>query len=103
MWACGIGECDHTVENAEGLLLHQANSHERHRCAICGTIVPDGYFAIRHAFSEHSRAEYLRNYDADTADIRFREAIRDEVEEVTDIESVVQELGSDGQNGIQEQ
>ncbi|MFO7927106.1 MAG: DUF7565 family protein [Halobacteriota archaeon] len=95
MWECAIGDCDYATDNAEDLLVHQANEHERHRCAVCGTTVPDGYFAIRHAFSEHSRAEYLRSYEADTDDIRLRETAITEVEAEADIEAVVRRLGGD--------
>lgn len=92
MWECAIGGCGYATEDAEELLVHQATGHERHRCAVCGTTVPDGYFAIRHAFSEHSRAEYLRNYEAETDDIRLREAAMKEVEAVADVEAVVGRL-----------
>lgn len=95
MWECAIAGCEYTTDDAEELLVHQANTHERHRCAICGTTVPDGYFAIRHAFSEHSRAEYLRNYEADTDDIRLRETVVEEIEATADIEAVVRRLGGD--------
>lgn len=92
MWECSIGDCDFTTDDAEELLVHQVETHERHRCAVCGTTVPDGYFAIRHAFSEHSRAEYLRNYDADTDDIRVRETAIEAIEAEADVEAVVNEL-----------
>jgi len=95
MWECAIGDCGYATDDAEELLVHQASDHERHRCAVCGTTVPDGYFAIRHAFSEHSRAEYLRNYGADTDDIRLRERILKEVESVADVEGVVGRLGGE--------
>lgn len=97
MWECAIGDCEYASEDAEELLVHQVTTHERHRCAVCGTTVPDGYFAIRHAFSEHSRAEYLRNYEADTDDIRIRETVRRELEAEADVEAVVRRLGRDGQ------
>ncbi len=94
MWECAIDGCDYGTDTVENLLVHQAQSHERHQCAVCGTVVPDGYFAIRHAFSEHSRAEYLRNYEADTDDIRLRETVIEDVEETADIEAVVQQIGA---------
>jgi predicted nucleic acid-binding Zn-ribbon protein len=93
MWECAIGDCDHATGDAEELLVHQATEHERHRCAVCGTTVPDGYFAIRHAFSEHSRAEYLRSYEADTDDIRLRETVMQEIETEADVQAVVRRLG----------
>ena len=95
MWECAIGDCGYATDDAEELLVHQASDHERHRCAVCGTTVPDGYFAIRHAFSEHSRAEYLRSYEADTDDIRVRERILTEIESVADVERALDRLGGD--------
>jgi hypothetical protein len=94
MWECAIAGCDFGSEGAEELLVHQAEAHERHQCAICGTVIPDGYFAIRHAFSEHSRAEYLRNYDADTDDIRVREEVLKEVEAEANVQAVIERLGN---------
>lgn len=94
MWECAIGGCEYATDDAEELLVHQARSHERHRCAVCGTTVPDGYFAIRHAFSEHSRADYLRSYEADTDDIRLRETVLTEIEAEANVESVVQRLSN---------
>ena len=93
MWECAISQCDFDSEDAEELLVHQAEAHERHQCSICGTVIPDGYFAIRHAFSEHSRAEYLRNYEADTDDIRVREEVLKEVEAEADVQAVIERLG----------
>lgn len=55
-------------------------------------VVPDGYFAIRHAFDDHSRAEYVRAYDADSSDVRSRERVRDEIEESADLKQVVSRL-----------
>ena len=98
MWECAIGGCDYRTGDAEQLLVHQAKSHERHRCAICGTTVPDGYFAIRHTFSEHSRAEYLRSYEADTDDIRLRETVLTEIEGEANVEAVVEQLSRNEQN-----
>ncbi|MFP4626061.1 MAG: DUF7565 family protein [Natronomonas sp.] len=92
MWECAIGECEYETHDAEDLLIHQATKHERHQCGVCGTIVPDGYFAIRHAFSEHSRAEYVRAYDAGAADIRQRETVAEAIEREADVQSVVNRL-----------
>jgi predicted nucleic acid-binding Zn-ribbon protein len=99
MWECAIAGCAFAAESADDLLVHQAEAHERHQCAVCGTVVPDGYFAIRHAFSEHSRAEYLRNYDADTDDIRVREEVIKEVEAAADVEAVIDRLGGNPTQG----
>ena len=92
MWACAIDDCGYSAEAVEDLLVHQARSHERHECAVCHAIVPDGYFAIRHAFDEHSRDDYMRHYDADADDVRTREAALDAVEEAADVESVAGRL-----------
>lgn len=92
MWECAIGDCDYRTGDAEELLIHQATEHDRHQCAVCGTIVPDGYFAIRHAFTEHSRAEYVRAYDADADDIRQRETVAEAIEREADVQSVVEQL-----------
>jgi predicted nucleic acid-binding Zn-ribbon protein len=92
MWECAIADCDYSTGDAEELLVHQAEAHDRHQCAVCGTVVPDGYFAIRHAFSEHTRAEYLRNYEADTGDIRVRETVLTELEAAADIEAAVDRI-----------
>jgi hypothetical protein len=102
MWECTIGGCEYATADAEELVVHQVNTHERHRCAVCGTTVPDGYFAIRHAFSEHSRAEYLRNYEADTDDIRLRETVRRELEDEANIEAIVRRLNGERQEATTE-
>lgn len=93
-WECAIeGDDRGGFDQIEDLLVHQATEHERIECPICGAMVPDGYFAIRHAFEKHSRAEYVRAYDADAADVRRREEIRKTVEERTDtLEAVVERI-----------
>jgi len=58
-WTCGIDGCDAAFDDVESAIVHQTNGHQRHECKVCGTIVPDGYFAIRHAFDEHTRAEFV--------------------------------------------
>ncbi|MFB6117146.1 hypothetical protein [Halosegnis sp.] len=89
MWSCAIDGCGVDAERVEDLLVHQATDHARVECAVCGTLLPDGYFAIRHAFDEHSRAEYVRAYDADADDIRCRESIIEAVETTADLDEVV--------------
>ncbi len=91
-WKCAIEGDDATFDRVEDLMVHQATEHDRVQCKVCGAVVPDGYFAIRHAFDEHSRAEYVRAYDASSADIRRREKIKEAVEEVADIREVVDRL-----------
>jgi hypothetical protein len=92
MWSCAIQGCGAQTEHVEDLLVHQATDHERVQCAVCGTVLPDGYFAIRHAFEEHSRAEYVRAYDADAEDIRRRESLIEDIESTANIEEVVSRI-----------
>lgn len=93
MWTCAIDGCGQENEQAEDLLVHQATDHDRHQCSVCGAVLPDGYFAIRHAFDEHSRAEYVRAYEADAADIRHRESVVEALESAADIDAVVSRVG----------
>ena len=92
LWRCGIGDCGARFRDVEAAVVHQTNEHERHECKVCGTVVPEGYFAIRHAFEEHSRAEYVRAYDADSSAVRAREAVKDAIESAVDLQSVVDQL-----------
>ena len=92
LWTCGIGGCEERFEDAEAAIIHQTVEHERHQCTVCGSIVPDGYFAIRHAFEEHSRAEYVRAYDADSSAVRSREDVKQAIEAEADLHAVVEEL-----------
>ncbi len=91
-WACGLEGCDAAFDAVEDAIVHQTTAHERHQCRVCGTVVPDGYFAIRHAFDEHTRAEFVRAYDADSDDVRERESIKAEIEETADLDSVVERI-----------
>ncbi|GAB6878968.1 hypothetical protein JCM17823_12420 [Halorubrum gandharaense] len=91
-WTCGIGGCDASFDDVESVIIHQTTDHERHECKVCGTIVPDGYFAIRHAFDEHTRAEYVRAYDADSSAVRRREEVKRDVEQQADLQAVVEHL-----------
>jgi hypothetical protein len=91
-WECAIEGDDRTFDRVEDLIVHQATEHDRIECLVCGAVVPDGYFAIRHAFDEHSRAEYVRAYDADAADVRRRENVKDLIEEEADIREVVDRI-----------
>lgn len=93
-WECAIeGDDAGPFDRLEDLMVHQATEHERVECAVCGTVVPDGYFAIRHVFETHSRAEYVRAYGADAADVRRREEIKETIEESADIQAVVDRIG----------
>ncbi|WP_136689082.1 DUF7565 family protein [Halorhabdus amylolytica] len=96
-WECALEGCGEVFDRVEDLVVHQSTSHERIECAVCGTVLPDGYFAIRHAFEEHSRAEYVRAYDASAAEVRRREKVKDNIETSADIREVVDRLeGGDG-------
>lgn len=88
-WVCAIEGCLAAFENVESVLAHQRDDHQGHTCRVCGEPVSAGFFAIKHAFEEHTRAEYVRHYDADSDDIRWREQITESVEESldSDIES----------------
>jgi uncharacterized protein (DUF924 family) len=95
-WACAIKGCGAGFESAEAAILHQATEHDRQECGVCGTVVPDGYFAIRHAFDEHTRAEFVRAYDADSDAVRRREQIKTTIEDVVDLEVVIDQLREQG-------
>lgn len=91
-WRCGIGDCEKQFPAVESLIHHQTTEHDKHECQVCGTLVPDGYFAIRHAFDEHTRAEYVRAYEADSAAVRRREQLKKEIEAEADLQDVVDRL-----------
>jgi hypothetical protein len=96
-WECAIDACGKQFDRVEDLIVHQSTGHDRAECNVCGAVLPDGYFAIRHAFDEHTRAEYVRAYDASASDVRHREKIKDTVESAADIREVVDRLeGGDG-------
>jgi len=89
LWTCGIDGCDARFENVNEAIIHQTIEHDRIECAVCGTVVPEGYFAIRHAFEEHTRAEYVRAYDADSEAVRLREDVKDDIEKEADLQQVI--------------
>ncbi|WP_339102904.1 hypothetical protein [Haloterrigena salinisoli] len=91
-WECGIDGCGAVFEEVESTVVHQATEHERRECKVCGTVVPDGYLAIRHAFTEHSRAEYVRAYGASSEDVRKREELLEEIEDVANMQAIATEL-----------
>lgn len=94
-WNCGIAGCEREFDSPEDVIVHQTTEHQRHECKVCGTIVPEGYFAIRHAFDEHSRAEYVRAYDASASEVRRRENVKESIEEMADIREVIDRLEGD--------
>ena len=91
-WECAIEGDEEVFDRVEDLIVHQATAHDRIECKVCGAVVPDGYFAIRHAFDEHTRAEYVRAYDADAGDVRRRESVKESIEAEADIREVVDRL-----------
>jgi hypothetical protein len=91
-WECAIEGDEEAFDRVEDLIVHQATAHDRIECKVCGAVVPDGYFAIRHAFDEHSRAEYVRAYDASAADVRRRESAKEAIEAEADIREVVDRI-----------
>mgnify|MGYP000368563423 CR=1 FL=1 len=94
-WECGISGCGATYGDVESLLAHQVGDHERHECDICGTVVPEGFFAIRHVFDEHTRAQFVRAYDADSDDVRERERVKADIEEIADLDRIVERVDGD--------
>ncbi|MDX1744805.1 MAG: hypothetical protein R3324_02610 [Halobacteriales archaeon] len=76
----------------EDLVVHQATDHRDCECEICGTVVPEGFVAIHHAFTEHKRSEYVRAYDADADEIRHRETLVDLIEEQVDLDTLLTQV-----------
>ncbi|ELZ08251.1 hypothetical protein C479_12968 [Halovivax asiaticus JCM 14624] len=93
-WECGIDDCGSVFEDVESAVVHQADAHERRECEICGTVVPDGFLAIYHTFTNHSRAEYVRAYDADSAAIRTREELLEDITADIDQQLLAEMLAS---------
>ncbi|WP_460918111.1 DUF7565 family protein [Salinarchaeum chitinilyticum] len=91
-WGCGIEGCSEIFADVEDVVVHQTNDHDRHECQVCGTVVPDGYLAIKHAFEEHTRAEYVRAYGASAEEVREREQIQDEIEAAADLQTIVDRI-----------
>lgn len=94
-WRCGIEGCGAEFESPERLIEHQVEGHDPCECAICGETVHAGFPAIYHAFTEHTRADYLRSYDADSNDIRVREELIEEIEDELDVPALLESLGGD--------
>ena len=91
-WECAIEGDGELFDRVEDLLVHQSTQHDRIECKVCGAVLPDGYFGIRHAFDEHSRAEYVRAYNADAAEVRRRENVKETIEDAADIREVINRL-----------
>lgn len=99
-WVCGITGCGDTFDTVETLIRHQATHHDGCECRVCGEHLPDGFIAIHHAFDEHTRAEYVRAYGADSDDIRLRERVKEAVEERVDVPSLLNQLSVDDEPAI---
>lgn len=97
-WACGIQGRSAQYRDVKEPLGHQMTGHDRCTCAICGEMYPDGFFAIRHAFSEHTRVEYVRAYNANLDDARQRERIIELVEAQVDVPSTFSRLDVDAED-----
>ncbi|MFC6732000.1 hypothetical protein [Haladaptatus sp. DYSN1] len=95
-WECAIDGCGEQFERVESAVVHQATDHDHHACQVCGTTLPDGYFAIKHAFEEHTRAEYVRAYDANAANVRRRESVLDDIESAVDLDEVLARIEQAG-------
>jgi len=91
-WECAIDGCGRTFGDAESALAHQVESHDAHECQVCGTVVPEGFFAIKHVFEEHTRTDFVRHYDGSPDDIRVREQVKADVEERVDVERLRERL-----------
>lgn len=91
-WTCGIAGDSRTFDRVEDLVVHQATEHDRVECRVCGALVPDGYFAIKHAMDDHSRSEFVRAFEADSEAVRLREKVIDTVESEADLEEIVERV-----------
>lgn len=91
-WACAIGDCEAQFEDIEALVVHQTTRHEHVSCKICGEELPDGFPALRHVTTVHTRAEYVRAYGATADDVRIREELVDYIEATADLRRVADRL-----------
>lgn len=99
-WTCGIESCGRQFDGPAGVIRHQAVDHANCECAICGRVLPAGFLAIKHAFEDHTRAEYVRAYDASSDEIRVREDLLDRVEERIDVTALVNRLDADSESAV---
>lgn len=99
-WACGIEGCQDRFDTAEHLIRHQVADHPSCECAVCGERYPAGFIAIRHTFDEHTRADYVRAYDADSDDIRHREQVKELVEREVDVDGLLSQIEADGEPAV---
>lgn len=94
-WECGIGSCSFVGDTVTDLITHQTHDHPPHTCRICQRDVPDGFIAIYHSFEEHSRAEYVKAYDATPDDVRQREQVKAMVERQIDVPALLEKLANE--------
>jgi hypothetical protein len=94
-WECGIGSCSFIGDTVTDLITHQSHDHPPHTCNICQRDVPDGFIAIYHSFEEHSRAEYVKAYDATPDDVRQREQVKAMVERQIDVPALLETLSNE--------
>jgi hypothetical protein len=94
-WGCEIDRCGASFDAVEDLLRHQVTDHPAIECAVCGERTPDGFYALRHVFTEHTRAKYVRHYDGDSDAIRYRETLIEDVEDRVDADEVRERAESD--------
>lgn len=87
-WHCGIMGCAETYQSVDAVVRHQLTDHQSRECQVCGTLVPAGFGAIKHAFDNHTRAEYVRAYDASSDDIRYREDLKEFIEDTVDLTEI---------------
>lgn len=88
-------ECGRDFESIERLVSHQISDHPTQQCKVCGRPQPAGFAAIKHAFDEHTRAEYVRAYGASSDDIRYREKVKEFVEDHVDVQSILDQIPLD--------
>jgi len=91
-WNCGILGCGGHFETPIDLIVHQATDHEECTCSVCGESLPAGFLAIRHAFTEHNRTDYVRSYGATPGHIRQRETVVELIEERINLPAVLSQL-----------
>ena len=99
-WRCGIESCTESFVNVKDLVIHQAIDHRKSECEVCGVEVPAGFFAIKHVFSEHNRADFVRAYDANSDDIRQREQIIELIDNQVDLDSLQKRINEESDKTV---
>lgn len=94
-WGCGISSCSFVGETVTDLITHQTRDHPPHTCKVCQRDVPDGFIAIYHSFEEHSRADYVKAYDASPDDVRHREQVKAIVEQEIDVPALLRQINEE--------